>query len=30
MRDFKSGQNGFERAKTWVSEARKREMGILS
>lgn len=28
MRDFKRGLNGFERAKTWVSEAKKKEMGI--
>ena len=27
MRDFQSGRNGFERAKTWVSEIRKKEMG---
>ena len=28
MTDFKRGLNGFERAKTWVSEAKKKEMGI--
>ena len=35
MRDFKGGRNGFERAKTWVSEVKKKEfmrwdMGISS
>lgn len=30
VRDFKSCRNGFERAKTWVSEARRKEMGVRS
>ena len=30
MKDFKGGRNGFERAKLWISEVKKKEMGISS